>query len=74
MKDYLAAGIRDLILPQRFWHDPATRRRHYNEAEVDPGLIETAPADAIEVVIDSGFSAGVSEEGTSIVLVEFPVW
>jgi hypothetical protein len=56
-------------LPQRFWRDPATRRRRYNEAGVDPGLIETVNAGAIEVAIDSGFSAGVSEGEISIALI-----
>jgi hypothetical protein len=55
-------------LPQRFWRDPAMRRRRYREADVDPGLIETAPATAVEVVIDSGFAAGVSEGGVSVAL------
>ncbi len=55
-------------LPQRFWRDPATRRRHYHEAEVDPGLIETAPGGAVEAVIDSGFAAGVSEGGSPVAL------
>jgi hypothetical protein len=57
-------------LPQRFWRDLATRRRHYHEAEVDPGLIETTPGGAVEAVIDSGFSAGVSEGGSPVALFE----
>jgi hypothetical protein len=55
-------------LPQRFWRDPAMRRRRYREADVDPGLIEAAPATAVEVVIDSGFAAGVSEGSVSVAL------
>jgi hypothetical protein len=57
-------------LPQQFWRDPAMRRRRYLEAEVDPGLIETTPAVAVEVVIESGFAAGVSESGFSVALLD----
>ena len=53
-------------LPQQFWRDPAMRRRRYREAEVDTGLIEATPAVAVEVVIESGFAAGVSENGISV--------
>lgn len=57
-------------LPRRFWRDPAMRRRRYREAEVDPGLIETTPAVAVEVVIESGFATGFSEAGTSVALLD----
>ena len=57
-------------LPPRFWRDPDMRRRSYREAEVDDGLIETTPAVAVEVVIESGFAAGVSESGTAIALLD----
>lgn len=57
-------------LPQRFWRDPAMRRRRYHEAEVDPGLIDTTPAVAVEVVIESGFATGFSEDGTSVALLD----
>ena len=57
-------------LPQRFWRDPAMRRRRYQKAQVDPGLIETTPAVAVEVVIESGFATGFSEGGTSVALLD----
>ncbi|MCC8937808.1 hypothetical protein H8A99_15340 [Bradyrhizobium sp. Arg68] len=55
-------------LPERFWLDAEVRRHRYFEAEVDPGLIESTPAAAIEVAIDSGFAAGVTGEGVSVAI------
>ncbi|PBC14720.1 hypothetical protein [Mesorhizobium loti] len=57
-------------LPNRFWSDPEMRQRHYREAKVDPGLIETTSTGAIEVVIESGFAAGASEAGRSVALLD----
>jgi hypothetical protein len=57
-------------LPQRFWRDPSLRRRRYEEAEVDPGLIEATPSQAIEIVIGSGFVAGAADQSTSVALVD----
>jgi hypothetical protein len=57
-------------LPQRFWRDPSMRRRRYEEAAVDPGLIEATPSEAIEIVISSGFVAGAADRSTSVALVD----
>jgi hypothetical protein len=46
------------------------RRRRYEEAAVDPGLIEATPSEAIEIVISSGFVAGAADRSTSVALVD----
>ncbi|CEJ87247.1 conserved hypothetical protein [Hyphomicrobium sp. GJ21] len=57
-------------LPVRFWRDPTMRRQHYRDADVDGGLIEATPAVALEVVIGSGLTAGICEEGVSVAVVD----
>jgi len=49
-------------LPERYWRDPSLRRRRYEEADVDVGLIEATPSEAIEIVSGSGFLAGASDQ------------
>jgi hypothetical protein len=55
-------------LPKPFWHEAEVRRRHYVEAEVDPGLIGATPTAAIEVAIESGFAAGVRGDHESVAI------
>jgi hypothetical protein len=57
-----------LDLPAQFWRDPKKRRRMYNEAEVDPGLIESDPQEVIEVAVESGFVAGVADADRAVAL------
>lgn len=48
-------------LPASFFRDRRIRERHYRRAEVDYGLIAAPPAVAVEILIDSGFAAGIDE-------------
>lgn len=57
-------------LPRKFWQDRNTRVHHYKEAEVDDGLIEATPSEAIQIVIEGGLSAGASTEGKFIALLD----
>lgn len=48
----------DPSLPKSFWLEPSERRRRYERAEVDEGLVEATPAEAIEIMVSSGLTAG----------------
>lgn len=45
-------------MPDRFWAERPERRRIYEELDVDAGLAEASPAEAVEVMIASGLAAG----------------
>lgn len=45
-------------LPENFWRDARVRKRMYREAEVDDGLIVATPSVALEIMIESGLTAG----------------
>lgn len=57
-------------LPPRFWRDPALRRRRYEQAEVDRGLIEASPSEAVEIIIGSGLVAGAANDEAYIGLID----
>jgi len=53
-------------LPERFWRDTRVRKRMYREAEVDDGLIVTTPDVALEIMIESGLTAGLRSEANAV--------
>lgn len=57
-----------LDLPASFYRDRRVRERRYRRADVDDGLITAPPAAAVEILIDSGFAAGVDEDSGGVAL------
>jgi len=53
-------------LPARFWREPTERRHFYEDADVDAGLVEATPSEAVEVMIASGLTAGVLSGQSSV--------
>lgn len=51
-------------LPKSFWLEPSERRRRYQSADVDEGLVEATPAEAIEIMVSSGLTAGSMDGST----------
>ncbi|TAX38981.1 Swt1 family HEPN domain-containing protein [Rhizobium leguminosarum] len=45
-------------IPEAYWVDQQARVRIYEEAEVDPGLIQAEPGTALEIMIESGLTGG----------------
>ncbi|GGD84329.1 hypothetical protein GCM10011515_00100 [Tsuneonella deserti] len=58
-------------LPENFWRDTRVRRRMYREAEVDDGLIEASPGVALEIMIESGLTAGLRSEANAVAVFAF---
>lgn len=58
-------------LPETYWHEPRTRQRMYDEAEVDPGLVEVTPDVAIEIMVESGLATGARSETGGVALFSF---
>jgi hypothetical protein len=58
-------------LPASFWRDRRVRERHYQRADVDPGLVAAPPAVAVEVIVESGLAAGAQGENGTIALFGF---
>ena len=56
-------------LPENYWRDGRVRRRMYREAEVDDGLIVATPGLALEVMIESGLTAGMRSETNAVAVV-----
>lgn len=57
-------------LPHPFWRDPGVRRRMYEEAEVDPGLVDAELGTALEVVVESGLTGGFRTASGSVAIIE----
>ncbi|MGS4989936.1 Swt1 family HEPN domain-containing protein [Roseibium sp. RP-7] len=53
-------------LPEKFWHDARIRKRMYREAEVDEGLIAATPGVAVEIMIESGLTAGLRSDANAV--------
>lgn len=56
-------------LPKNFWRDARVRKRMYREAEADDGLVVATPGMALEVMIESGLTAGMRSETSAIAVV-----
>ncbi|AMK21717.1 hypothetical protein [Sphingobium sp. TKS] len=56
-------------LPESFWRDGRVRKRMYREAEVDEGLIVAEPSMALEIMIESGLTAGLRSEASAVAVV-----
>lgn len=56
-------------LPENFWLDRRVRKRMYRKAEVDEGLIIAEPGMALEIMIESGLTAGLRSEAYAVALV-----
>ena len=56
-------------LPENFWRDTRVRKRMYREAEVDEGLIVAEPGMALEIMIESGLTAGLRSESNAVAVV-----
>lgn len=56
-------------LPENFWRDGRVRKRMYREAEVDEGLIIAEPGMALEIMIESGLTAGLRSEANAVAVV-----
>jgi hypothetical protein len=56
-------------LPENFWKETRVRKRMYREAEVDPGLIVATPGEALEIMIESGLTAGVRSDADATAVV-----
>lgn len=56
-------------LPENFWRDGRVRKRMYREAEVDEGLIVAEPGMALEIMIESGLTAGLRSEANAVAVV-----
>ncbi len=56
-------------LPDNYWRDGRVRKRMYREAEVDDGLIVATPGVALEVMIESGLTAGMRSETNAVAIV-----
>lgn len=53
-------------LPENFWRDTRVRKRMYREAEVDHGLIVATPGVALEIMIESGLTAGLRSDANAV--------
>lgn len=61
-------------LPTAFWRTPEVRKRHYRDAEVDPGLIEFENGELIELLVGTGLVDGETHgERTNAVVMAGPV-
>jgi hypothetical protein len=58
-------------LPRSFWQDRRVRERHYRQADVDPGIVAVPPAVAVEIMVESGFALGDSDENGTVALFAF---
>jgi hypothetical protein len=56
-------------LPENFWRDGRLRKRMYREAEVDEGLIVAQPGMALEIMVESGLTAGLRSETDAVAVV-----
>lgn len=56
-------------LPEKFWRDGRVRERMYREANVDEGLIVAEPGMALEIMIESGLTAGLRSEANAVAVV-----
>ncbi|MCG4256740.1 Swt1 family HEPN domain-containing protein [Acetobacter senegalensis] len=56
-------------LPENFWRDGRVREHMYREANVDEGLIVAEPGTAIEIMIESGLTAGLRSEANAVAVV-----
>lgn len=56
-------------LPENFWRDGRVRKRMYREAEVDEGLIIAEPGMALEIMIESGLTAGLRSKANAVAVV-----
>ncbi|MBZ5763054.1 hypothetical protein LAV84_28745 [Rhizobium sp. VS19-DR104.2] len=56
-------------LPQRFWRDPQMRRRMYEDADVDPGLVQAELSMALDVVVESGLAAGLRSPSGAVAII-----
>ncbi len=56
-------------LPENFWRDGRVRKRMYREAEVDEGLIVAEPGMALEIMIESGLTAGLRSDANAVAVV-----
>ena len=56
-------------LPENFWRDGRVRKRVYREAEVDEGLVVAQPGMALEIMIESGLTAGLRSEANAVAVV-----
>jgi hypothetical protein len=56
-------------LPENFWRDGRVRKRMYREAEVDEGLVVAQPGMALEIMIESGLTAGLRSEANAVAVV-----
>lgn len=56
-------------LPEVFWRDGRARKRMYREADVDEGLIVAQPGMALEIMIESGLTAGLRSEADAVAVV-----
>jgi hypothetical protein len=53
-------------LPENFWRDARVRKRMYRESEVDDGLIVATPGVALEIMIESGLTAGLRSDANAV--------
>lgn len=56
-------------LPESFWRDWRVRKRMYREAEVDEGLVVAQPGMALEIMVESGLTAGFRSEANAVAVV-----
>lgn len=56
-------------LPDKFWRDARVRKRMYREAEADDGLVIATPGMALDVMIESGLTAGMRSETRAVAVV-----
>lgn len=56
-------------LPRSFWNDRRERTKAYEEAEVDEGLIHATPGVALEIMIESGLTTGMRDDGGAVAVV-----
>lgn len=55
-------------LPVAFWDQPTVRRRMYEDADVDAGLVHADTVTAIDIAVESGFAPGVHGENGAVIL------
>ena len=58
-------------LPESYWRDARVRRRMYDAAEVDPGLVGLNLGGAVEVVAESGLTSGARSETNAVAVISF---
>ncbi len=56
-------------LPRSFWNDRRERTKAYEEAEVDDGLIHANPGMALEIMVESGLTAGMRDDDGAVAVV-----